>query len=165
MVKDDIRVRRVVRADVRELQRFYAELSGDSRESRFHGCCRGITDEQAERFASADHRRRDGLVAIADGRIIGRLVLEPLADGTEELAVAVDDRAQRTGIGTLLMAAAIASARLRHARRLVAWVRTDNIAMQHLLTGSHRPPRVSWEGPVARFELDVPDELPSQAAA
>lgn len=165
MVDDDIRVRRVVPADLPGLERFYAELSGDSRESRFHGGCRGITRQQAETFASADHRQRDGFVAIADGRVIGHLVLEPMADGIEELAVAVDDRVQRTGVGTLLMAAAIASARLRHARRLVAWVRADNIAMQHLLTGSHHPLRVSWEGPVARYELAVPDELPRQAAA
>jgi len=165
MVDHDVRVRRVAPADLGGLQRFYAELSADSRESRFHSGCRGITTRQAETFASADHRRRDGFVAVAGGRIIGHLVLEPMGDGIEELAVAVDDRAQRSGVGTLLMAAGVASARLRHARRLVAWVRAGNTGMRHLLTGSHHPLRLSWEGSIARFELDLPGELPGDAAA
>ncbi|MEX1073124.1 MAG: GNAT family N-acetyltransferase, partial [Chloroflexota bacterium] len=160
MVPDDIRVRRVSPGDVGELERFYADLSAESRVSRFYGACRGISHEEAERYAAADHRRRDGFVATADGRIIGHLVLEPLGTGIEELAVAVDDRVQHHGIGTLLLAAAVASARLRGIRRLVAWVRAENSAMRRLLTASRHPVRFGWEGSVARYELEMPVELP-----
>ena len=165
MVRDDIRVRRVAPGDGPELERFYAELSADSRVLRFHGACRGISHAQAEKYAAADHQRRDGFVAVADGRIVGHLVLEPMGTGIEELAVAVDDRIRHHGVGTLLLAAAVASARLRGIRRLVAWVRAENSAMRHLLTASHHPLRVGWEGPVARYELDVPPAIPGAAAA
>jgi N-acetylglutamate synthase-like GNAT family acetyltransferase len=165
MVNDDIRVRRVAPQDWAELERFYAELSVDSRASRFHGASRGISHDQADEFATADHRRRDGFVAVGDGRIIGHLVLEPLAPGVEELAVAVDDRVQHHGVGTLLLVAAVASARLRGVRRLVAWVKAENGAMRHLLTASHHPLRVGWEGLVARYELEVPPARLRAAAA
>jgi GNAT superfamily N-acetyltransferase len=156
MVRDDIRVRRVASSDAAELERFYAELSANSRLSRFHSASRGIRREQAEEFAVANHRQRDGFVAVAGGRIVGHLVLESMGYGVEELAVAVDDRVQRHGIGTLLLAAAVASARLRGVRRIVGWVLEQNNAMRHLLAGSHHRLRVGWEGSVARYELEVP---------
>lgn len=165
MIRDDIRVRRVASGDAPELERFYAQLTADSRVSRFHGASRGISHQQAEWFAAADHRRRDGFVAVADGRIVGHLVLEPLGSGDEELAVAVDDGVQHHGVGTLLLVAAIASARLRGIRRLVAWVMAENGAMRHLLTTSHHPLRLGWDGPVARYELEVPPAVPGVAAA
>lgn len=165
MAHDDIRVRRVCPGDAAQLERFYADLSADSRVWRFHGASRGIGHQQAERFAAADHRRRDGFVAITDGRVVGHLVLEPLGMGVEELAVAVDDRVQHQGVGTLLLAAAIASARLRHVGRLVAWVMVDNVAMRHLLAGGHNPMRIDWDGSVARYELEVPADLPRSVAA
>ena len=165
MTSDDIRVRRIVPGDAGELERFYAELSADSRASRFHGASRGIGHEQAEQFAAADHRRRDGFVAVASGRIVGHLVLEPLGDGTEELAVAVDDRVQHHGVGTLLLAAAVASARIRGIERLVAWVRAENGAMRHLLTASRHPVRLTWERLLARYELAVPPAIDRRAAA
>jgi RimJ/RimL family protein N-acetyltransferase len=165
MVRDDIRVRRVVPGDVPDLERFYADLSADSRASRFHGACRGISHEQAEHYAEADHRLRDGFVAMAGGRIVGHLVLEPVTTGTEELALAVDDRVQHHGVGTLLVAAAVASARLRRILRLVAWVRPENVAMRRLLTASHHRLSVRWEGSVGRYELDVPSSLPLRTAA
>jgi RimJ/RimL family protein N-acetyltransferase len=165
MVHDDIRVRRVGPGDAQEIESFYADLSAESRFLRFHGASHGIRHQQAEMFAAADHERRDGFVAVADGRIVGHLVLEPLGNGVEELAVAVDDRIQHHGVGTLLLAAAIASARLRHLRRLVAWVMVDNAAMRHLLAAGHYPVRVDWDGSVARYELDVPPDLPRSVAA
>lgn len=156
MAVDDIRVRRVAPGDAAELERFYACLSPDSRVLRFHCASRGIGHAQAQNFAAADHQRRDGFVAVMGGRIVGHLVLEPLGDETEELAVAVDDRLQHHGLGTLLLVAAVASARLRGIGRLVAWVRAENAVMSHLLAASHYPLRVSWEGSVARYELAVP---------
>jgi GNAT superfamily N-acetyltransferase len=155
MVRDDIRVRRVVPGDAAELERFYAELSADSRVSRFHGASRGIRHSQAEEFAAADHVHREGFTAALGSRIIGHLVLEPLAEGVEEVALAVDDHLQHHGVGTLLLTAAIASARLRGIERLVAWVRPGNGAMRHLLATSGHPLRLTWEGPIARFELSV----------
>jgi RimJ/RimL family protein N-acetyltransferase len=165
MVDDDIRLRRVCPGDAAELERFYADLSADSRVRRFHGASLGIDHQQAERYAAADHLQRDGFVAVAAGRVVGHLVLEPMGPGVEELAVAIDDRLQHHGVGTLLLAAAIASARLRHVRSLVAWVMVDNVPMRHLLAGGHYPMRIDWDGTVARYELEVPPGSPHSAAA
>ena len=145
----------LTKGDHQELERFYAELSGVSRATRFHGGSRGITHAQAVRFASADHRQRDGFVAVADGQIVGHLMLEPDDPGSEELAVAVSDQLQHHGVGTLLLAAAIASARLRGIQRLVAWVLPDNSAMRRLLTTSGHLVRLTWQGNMARYELAV----------
>ena len=164
-MRDDIRVRRVDGSDSVELERFYAELSGDSRAARFHAASRGVTHRQALDFASADHRARDGFVAVSGGRIVGHLVLEPMGAGTDELAIAVDDRVQHHGVGTLLMAAAIASARLRCVRRLVAFVKPENGAMRRMLTTSPHRLRVDWDGLVARYELEVPQDVARRAAA
>jgi GNAT superfamily N-acetyltransferase len=124
-----------------------------------------ISHQQAETFVAADHLRRDGLVALANGRIVGHLVLEPVAEAMEELALAVDDGVQRHGVGILLLAGAVASARLRGIQRLVAWVRADNCAMRRLLIGSRYVLRVGWEDSIARYELEVPARLPRRVAA
>jgi L-amino acid N-acyltransferase YncA len=163
-MRNDIRVRRVDSADAIELERFYAELSDESRVARFHAASRGISQEQATEFASADHRRRDGFVAVADGRIVGHLMLEPMSARTDELAVAVKDGFQHHGVGTLLMAAAVASARLRGVRRIVALVKPDNSAMQQLLTSSPHALRRAWEGSVARYELEMPRSISGRVA-
>lgn len=165
MVRDEIRIRRVAPDDLPDLERFYADLSADSRASRFHGACRGISHQQAEIFAAADHLRRDGFVALGDGMIVGHLVLEPIAGGAEELALAVDDHFQHHGVGTLLVAAAVASARLRRIGRLVAWVRAENKAMRQLMTATHHPVSLTWEGAVGRYELEVEASLPRRVAA
>jgi hypothetical protein len=41
----------------------------------------------------------------------------------------------------------------------------DNVAMRHLLAGGHYPMRIDWEGSVARYELEVPLDLPQSVAA
>ena len=164
MGSDDIRIRRIEPGDADELERFYAGLSATSRAQRFHGACRGIGPERAESFASADHRSRDGFVAVEGERIVGHLVLEPFGERSDELAVVVEDRLQHHGVGTLLLAAAQASARLRGVERLVAWVYGDNGPMRQLLATSHYPMRVTWEGSIARYELTVPS-LPAHRTA
>jgi L-amino acid N-acyltransferase YncA len=156
VVSADIRIRRIQPEDADELERFYAGLSPASRAQRFHGASRGIGHETAMRFATADHRCRDGFVATDGERIVGHLVLEPFGAWTEEVAIVVSDRLQHHGVGSMLMAAAFASARLRGIERLVAWIGGDNGAMQRLLVASHYPLEVTWDGSVARYEVAVP---------
>lgn len=157
MARDDITVRWVRADDATRLEAFYCALTEDSRAARFHGACRGISHQRAEHDSAADHRRRDGFVAEYDGCIVGHLVLEPVSVGVEELAVAVADDVQHHGVGSLLMAAAVASARLRGVRHLQAWIRPDNEAMRRLFTGTSRPTHLlGWDGYDARYELDVP---------
>ena len=156
MWSEDVRIRRVAKGDGPALERFYAELSTRSRSLRFHGQCPSIGATRAENLAAADHRRRDGFVAVAGETIVGHLMLEPDGEATEEMAVAVSDRFQGHGVGTLLVAAGNASGRLRGIRRFVAWVLPENLAMRHLLAGSPHGVRTEWIGSVLRCELDLP---------
>jgi GNAT superfamily N-acetyltransferase len=159
MESDDIRVRRVAAGDGPALERFYAELSPESLRLRFHAATRGISVAEAEDLARVDHQHREGFVAVADGRIVGHLVLEPDGPAREEMAIAVRERHQHHGVGTLLITAGLASARLRGIGRIVAWVLPDNLHMRHLITALPHPVRTTWIGSVACCEIDLNQTL------
>jgi GNAT superfamily N-acetyltransferase len=160
VVDDDIRVRRVRPDDAGELERLYAGLSESSRRQRFHRDAQPVTRRDAVAFASVDHRARDGFVAIHGSRVVGHLALEPRGGGVDEIAVVVDDRIQGRGVGTLLLAAGLASARLRGIGWVVAWVVAENRVARRLLEGTHHHARRFWEGQVARYEIQVSPVAP-----
>lgn len=164
MAGDDVRIRRIAADDAPALERFYEALSQDSRRARFHAVTRGISHAQAGAFASADHVHRDGFVATLNGQLVGHLMLEAVSPGTEELALAVADAAQHHGVGTLLVAAGVASARMRQVHRLIAWVNADNGAMRALLEDLPYPATVFWSESLACYELQLPDAEGRSAA-
>jgi predicted N-acetyltransferase YhbS len=164
MAADDVRIRRITFEDAPALERFYAQLSDDSRRARFHAVTRGISRAQASDFAAADHVGRDGFVATVNGQIVGHLMLEAVTPGTEELALAVADAAQHHGVGTLLVAAGVASARMRHVGHLIAWVNAGNAAMRALLDDLPYPLVVTWTASLARYEIRLPSLTAHPAA-
>jgi GNAT superfamily N-acetyltransferase len=160
VIDDDIRVRRVRPDDAAELERLYAGLSDSSRRLRFHSPSYAVDGRVAAAFAAADHLRLEGFVAVHGSRVVGHLVIEPRGGGVDELAVVVDDRIQHRGVGSLLLAAGLASARLRASRWVVAWVMAENRVARHLLEGTHHRARLFWEGAMARYEIEVPPLRP-----
>ena len=56
-------IRSIEPGDAARLETFYASLSMDSLDARFHGATRGITDAAARIFCGPDHDHREGLVA------------------------------------------------------------------------------------------------------
>lgn len=156
VINDDLHVRRVRPDDAGELERLYAGLSDSTRRLRFHRDAQPVTRRDAAAFATVDHRHRDGFVAVHGSHVVGHLALEPRGDGVDEIAVVVDDRSQRRGVGTLLLAAGLASARLRGIRWVVAWVAAENRAARRLLEGTRHDARRFWEGRVARYEIQLP---------
>jgi GNAT superfamily N-acetyltransferase len=147
MLPAGVTIRAIGRADVVDLERFYAGLSDDARNARFHGATRGIEDAVARAFCGPDHAHREGLVAVIAGGglapardlIIGHLCLEPGLPGEVEMAVAVADAWQHHGIGRALLAAAIAWARANRIERLRAEIRWSNPAILRLLRSAGRP--------------------------
>jgi len=135
---------RVIKPDDRDaLTRFYAGLSPDSREARFHGASRGIGDGAARFFCGSDHEHREGIVAETDGPdgrpvIIGHLCLEPIDPDTAEMAIAVADEFQHRGIGKAMLRQGIAWARCHGIIRLSATMRWSHPAVLALLRSTGR---------------------------
>jgi len=144
-------IRAIDAADRLELERFYASLSPDSRDARFHGATRGITDPEARSFCGPDHLHREGFVAVDEHRsdpapIVGHLCLEPIeGDSDVEMAVAVADAWQHRGIGLALLAAAIDWATAHGVARLRATIRLSNSAIIGLLRSVSRPVHVTTD--------------------
>jgi acetyltransferase len=139
-----IRIRPIRPTDLGRLEQFYAGLSPDSLNARFHGASRGIADRAARSFCGPDHAHREGFVAVVPRTdncetIVGHLCLEPTERGDLELAVAVADAWQRHGIGRALLASALDWAAAHGVDRVRARIRWSNPAIAGLLRTVERP--------------------------
>jgi acetyltransferase len=138
------RIRPIGPGDREALARFYARLSPDSLEARFHGAVSGIADGAARFFCGPDHEHREGIVAEStdpDGRsrIVGHLCLEPDRPGEAEMAIAISDVWQHHGVGRAMLARAIAWARDHGVAELHASIRPSNSAMIGLVRSMGLP--------------------------
>jgi acetyltransferase len=162
-----VRIRSIRPDDVNRLEAFYAGLSTDSLNARFHGAERGISDRLARQFCGPDHAHGEGLVAVVDDAgelIVGHLCLEPRAPGEVEMAVAVADAWQHHGIGRALLGTAIEWAIAHHVDRLVAAIRWGNPAIIGLLrtTRGHMTFRMTDDGDTEAI-VAVGGRLPAAA--
>ena len=131
-------IRTITDADRDALTRFYAALSPEAFEARFHGAAAGIGVPVARYLCGPDHDHREGLVAEAieaDGSsvIIGHICIEPSCPDSAEMAIAVADAWQRHGVGRAMLAEAIVWARGHGLTRLVASMRWGNNAILGLI--------------------------------
>jgi GNAT superfamily N-acetyltransferase len=151
------------------LARFYASLSPESREARFHGAAPSIGGDAAAFFCGSDHVHREGIVAEAigsDGRleIVGHLLLEPAGCGMVEMAIAVAEAWQRRGIGRAMLLAAIDWARHHGVERLTASMRVTNLAVIGLVRSLGLPIRFgAADAGVVDATIDLPVALPRAA--
>lgn len=135
-----ITIRPTLPSDAEALERFYADLSEDSRHLRFFGGLRGISHSQSISFCTPDHKHREGFVALASTKdgdqslIVGHLCLEPVDAQTAEVAIAVADAFQRQGIGRQLMTAGIDWARSVGITRLTATMLAMNLPIRGLIS-------------------------------
>ena len=163
-----ITIRAIGPGDVEPLERFYAALSPDSLDARFHGGTRGIEDRTARTFCGPDHVHREGLVAVVHHRhrelIVGHLCLEPIGGQDVEMAVAVADAWQHHGIGLALLSAALEWARVHGFGRVRGAIRWSNPAILGLVRACGRPVAIvtDAEGDTEAV-IDVPPVL-SEAA-
>lgn len=132
------RIRAITDADRDALTRFYAALSADSFEARFHGAATGIGVPVARYLCGPDHDHREGIVAETTERdggvvIIGHVCIEPSCPDSAEMAIAVADAWQRHGIGRAMLAEAITWARDHGMTKLVASMRWGNSAILGLV--------------------------------
>jgi GNAT superfamily N-acetyltransferase len=165
----DCRVRPIASSDREGLLRFYAALSPDSLEARFHGAMPGIADRTAAFFCGPDHEHREGFVAEstdARGRttIVGHVCLEPTDGGGVEIAIAIADRWQHHGLGRLMLAHAIDWARAHGVGELRASIRWSNAAMLGLIRSMALPVAVDADaGSEVEAVIDLRPLVPHAA--
>jgi RimJ/RimL family protein N-acetyltransferase len=164
-----VNVRRVCRSDAPSLERFYADLSDESRAMRFLGATPRLSPVRARTFCTPDHEHREGFIAVIVGddgrdRVVGHVCVEPLDDTSAEVAVAVADELQGQGLGRRLLQAAIAWGRRAGLRRLVGTAFASNARIIRLVRGLGLPVRLGWSD-CATCEMSIDIAAPLRAAA
>lgn len=163
-------VRRVRPTDAPQLQRFYAELSPESRQLRFLGVVGGLSHRQATGFCTPDHDHNEGFVAVVprsgreEARIVGHLCLEPDRARTAEVAIAIADDWQRHGLGRRLMQAGLRWASRSGVSTFCATMYSANSGIHRLLLGLGLPAKVRPLTPgVSEITIDL--DAPAREAA
>ena len=150
-------VRPVSPADRAAVRDFLAGLSLDSAYRRFFTGLGSPSSTLVGHLVEVDHDRREAVVAVRDGEVIGLADCSRLPDGeTVELGVVVADRWQRRGLGPRLARAALEPAMARGARlvRLHALADNDRVARLVRRTWPGRVPR--RDGAVLVWDLPIP---------
>jgi len=156
---EPIRVRPIRPTDAARLQAFHSRLSRDSIFFRFFSHVPELTDARAAYFTRVDYRSRMAIVAVRgsgeDEEIIGVIRYDILAPGRAEMAVIVEDRYQRHGVGAVLFRSLVAAARARGIQVLVADVLPTNVRMLRFLQESGIPSRLHRTRDYVEVELEL----------
>lgn len=153
-----IRLRTLSVEDTDALVRTVERCSPDSRRARFHealstlpvGWARTICKVDDRRVVVAavveglHHRLADELTASLgapyEDEIVALVQIEPDVGGAE-LAILVEDAYQRSGVGSLVLCAALAEAARNGTNRIKAHILPDNDGIRRLLTSTDLPVR------------------------
>ena len=127
-------VREVRPEDAASFGAAFARLSSQARYNRFFGAVRELPASALDRAVRPDTEREYAIVAVAVGSDAGeicgggRYFVE--SDGTTcEFALTVVDDCRRTGLGSHLLQALVASARARGLQRMRGYVLASNAPM------------------------------------
>jgi GNAT superfamily N-acetyltransferase len=164
----EARIRPVVPADRKLFIEGFERFGMESRQARFLGQKKQLTDAELDFLTQIDHADHEaiGAIDVATGAGVGvaRMMRDPKCPGEcAEAAVAVVDEWQGRGLGGLLLARLVARARELGIERFLAVLRTDNRAMLTLFqrTGDLRVR--DREGGVTTIEVELPVDGPDGA--
>jgi RimJ/RimL family protein N-acetyltransferase len=109
---------------------FHESLSPETQYRRFFSSHAHLSAREVDWFTHVDHARREAIVAVLDGEIVGVGRFDRI-DGTvdAEVAFVVSDRFQGRGLGGVLMAGVAARASVLGIERLVAETMLHNDRM------------------------------------
>jgi RimJ/RimL family protein N-acetyltransferase len=128
----EIHLRPIRRNDAKALQEFHRHLSSESIRRRWFTAHPELTIDEAIHFTNVDGDKRNAVVAVYDGELVGVGRYETLTPSTDaECAFVVRDDFQRHGLGTALVKEIMNEARRHGKRRLVAETLPDNVPMIH----------------------------------
>jgi len=143
-----VHVRHVRPSDERMLRAAFRELSARSRYQRFLGPVSELSDALWRYLCDVDGRDHVAYVAL-DGEsravAVARFVRQWMTPSSAEVAITVADAWQRRGLGGLLVALLVESARSSAVDAFVAYALPNNVGIRRLLA-RHGPLRVSVAG-------------------
>jgi GNAT superfamily N-acetyltransferase len=111
--------------DLESLRAFIVRCSPETQYRRFHGTGPQVIDRELRRIASPTENHRSWVV-VDGGEVRGTASLARSRSGSSELALLVEDRWFRRGIGRALMGALTAHAELAGIETITAWIQADN---------------------------------------
>ncbi len=142
-------VRSVRPSDERALRAALRELSAHSRYQRFLGPVTELSDSLWRYLCDVDGRDHVALIALSadESHAVGvaRFVRQSTRPSVAEVAVTVADAWQRRGLGSLLVALLVESARRARIDSFVAYALPNNMGIRRLLA-RYGPIRVSAAG-------------------
>jgi GNAT superfamily N-acetyltransferase len=129
-------VRPLCNGDTATVAALFDRLGSESRVRRFNGAKPRLSDAELEQLAVVD-RRRHSLVAYVDGDAepagIAQIVRDPDRCSYAEIAFAVADRYQGSGVGSMLVELLAADARAAGVTHLTATIQSANRAAYALV--------------------------------
>lgn len=123
-------------SDQRRLQEFFYSHNEETLRQRYRTAPKSLTTDQAYRMVGVDQSRdlAFGVFSRQGPREVIRGVGRFYREGDDaEVAFVTAETMRRRGLGGLLCDRLVRVARARGIRRLLAHVRSDNLAMRHLL--------------------------------
>ncbi|SEO40340.1 GNAT family N-acetyltransferase [Trujillonella endophytica] len=155
--------------DLPAFLRLWPRLSAETRYRRFHSPVHGLPMSAVRRLVHVDHDRRDAVVAVLGGEVLGvaRYDRSPTDPATAEFAVVVEDAWQGIGLGRQLLGEVLDLAGRRGVRRVTATVQPDNERVLGLVRRLLPAARVVPDDDVYAVEspLSAPDPAPAPVPA
>jgi GNAT superfamily N-acetyltransferase len=157
----EVVIRPVTPDDRRLFVEGFERFGMDSRQSRFLGVKKQLTDRELDFLTQVDHENHEAIGAIdvdtGAGVGVARMVRAPNGDDAcAEAAVAVVDDWQGRGLGSLLLSRLVDRARELGVTCFLAVLRTDNRAMLTLFQRTGEVRVRDRESTVATIEVELP---------
>jgi len=133
-------VRPITPRDGESLIRFHSALSAESTRMRYLSPHPRLSVREVGYFTSVDHHRREALVALTGGDIVGVARFDRLGESDEaEVAFVVADEWHHFGVGSALLGLLMIRARGEGVVRFVADTLADNHPMLDVFGATGRP--------------------------
>jgi len=164
----EVLIRQVVPEDRELFVEGFEHFGMESRQSRFLGVKKSLTERELDFLTRVDHERHEAIgaidVATGEGVGVARMVRPEDGDQTcAEAAVAVVDPWQGRGLGALLLERLVERAGELGVTHFSASLRTDNRAMLALFKQIGAVSLVERQGEVSTIDVQLPVESEDNA--
>jgi acyl-CoA synthetase (NDP forming)/GNAT superfamily N-acetyltransferase len=155
-----VEIRLAVPADFDAVKAMHEAMSSDNSYLRFFNVSRLSAELEARRISRNPAPGSVGLLAVANGEVVGVASYVPLREDpiTAEVAFAVADHMHHRGIATLLLEHLVSLARSRQISTFTAETLTENQAMLHVFADAGLPVRRRYSEGVIELTFPLPGQ-------